>query len=440
MAGQGFFRRLLAGRLRREPVRDTDTYPRLVQMMNGTRPQHMPLAKPTPTNLRYFSRTPYARRAINAVKNPIAMLEWDVVPMDGVERSAEIDRQIEVTKACLARPNHDDSFRSLLEQGIEDILVCGAAAIEQQVGNDAFRPLWLWPVDALSIQIYPLWSGKANEARYMQTYGYQTTVGGKGLRNDELIYIRKDPATATPFSYGPIEVAFNTISRLLGVSDYAGNVASNAQPANILWFKGIDDRTLSAIRAFWRNDVEGQGQTPMFGGEEMKVLPLHAGGDAALYLAYQDMVRREIAAAFDISPQNLGLESDVNRSTSETAAERDWDGAIKPLAKLYASYLNREAIHGRLGFSQIRFEFEGLDLEDEKANAETYEIEYRNNAVTPNEYRERRGAKPLESDWGDKTFADMQIEMAGAKQPREGEPAKTKPKTQPRRGRTLGAK
>jgi hypothetical protein len=31
----------------------------------------------------------------------------------------------------------------------------GAAAIELQLGGDKLRPLWMFPVDGLSIQIYP---------------------------------------------------------------------------------------------------------------------------------------------------------------------------------------------------------------------------------------------------------------------------------------------
>ena len=166
--------RLLAGRLRKAPERDTDAYPRLMSlgMMGQGRRKNEALIKPTPSNLRYFSRTPYARKAINTIKNPIAMLDWEVAPKDGAAESSELARQIEIVTNCLENPNQDDSFRTLLEQVIEDLMVCGAGTLEQQIGGHGARPLWLWPVDALSIQIYPLWSGAKNEARYLQTEGF----------------------------------------------------------------------------------------------------------------------------------------------------------------------------------------------------------------------------------------------------------------------------
>src|SRR5437660_6772976 len=71
--------------------------------------------KPTPRNLRYFARTPYARRAINTIKNHIGMLDWEVGALDGVTESSELKRQIEVATECLASPNNDDNFRSFVE-------------------------------------------------------------------------------------------------------------------------------------------------------------------------------------------------------------------------------------------------------------------------------------------------------------------------------------
>jgi hypothetical protein len=69
----------------------------------------------------------------------------------------------------------------------------------------------------------------------------------------------------------------------------------------------------------------------------------------------------------------------------------------------------------KLGFSQLRFKFVGLDREDELANAQIYKIRYEANAITPNEYRARLGEAPVENEWGDLTFADVQIALNAAR-------------------------
>jgi hypothetical protein len=46
----------------------------------------------------------------------------------------------------------------------------------------------------------------------------------------------------------------------------------------------------------------------------------------------------------DAPPQNLGVERDLNRNTSETSEDRDREQAIKPYAHLLESHLTREAL------------------------------------------------------------------------------------------------
>ncbi len=428
MAFMDLFKRRGPGRRKHEPQRDTIQFPALQRAGNWGANQRLAF-KPTPRNLRYFARTPYARRAINAIKNQIVNLEWDITPTKGVELNSELERQIELASYCIEHPNSDDSARTLFEAVIEDTL-CGAGAIEIQPSGDPERPIWMWPVDGLTIQIYPGWTGARDEARYVQVIGYGNFLGYGGgsqiqLRDDELIYLRPNPNTATPFGVGPVEIAFNTISRILGVGEFAGKVATNAKPSIGLDLgDGIDGAGLAAFRTYWLNEVEGQGTTPIWGLESqggdgktrgMNVIRLYPEGDEGLYLKYQEFLKSEIAIAFDLSPMNLGVERDVNRSTSEVAEDRDRDNAVKPNAKLLSSSITRDVLHDALNFSQLKFGFVGLDNEDELEEATVYEKEYRSNAVTPNEYRRRRGYKPSDNEWADMTYADTQIAFMAAK-------------------------
>jgi HK97 family phage portal protein len=408
--------KLWAGRRRHEPHRVTEAYARLRQIGSWNLRDSRPTIKPVPANLRYFSRTPYASRAISLYARPISMLDWHVSARKDVKENSEIKRQIELVTNCLHAPNHDDSLVSLISQLVEDVCICGAGAIEQQIGGDKSRPLWLWPVDSLSIQIYADWDGDESKPRYCQTYGYGNVGVAKGrdLLNRELIYMRDRPTTDSPFSFGMLEVAFQSINRLLGVADYAGNLAANAHPQNLLFIKGASQNEIEAFRAYWRNEIEGQGLTPVAGGDDLKAVALRGSDDSALFLKYQEFVIREIATAFGASPQNFGVERDVNRNTSETSEDRDWDLGIKPMARMIARYINREAIWGQLGFSQIELTPGGLDREDEKATADIFKIEYESNAILPNEYRARRNLPPLKSAWAEMTWADAQIAIKAA--------------------------
>ncbi|MDE2101954.1 MAG: phage portal protein [Patescibacteria group bacterium] len=408
-----------AGRRRHEPQRDTTIYARLLNI-GGFGGSKRPTIKPTPANLRMFGKTTFARRAINEIKDRIAMEPWEIAPKAGIKINSELQRQIDVTRRCLEQPNNLDNYRSFVEQCVEDMLVMGAGVYEQQPGGDKNRPVFMWPVDAMSIQIYAHWNGNEKEPRYAQVLGYGNVGGieGKSLLNREIVYMRINPSTESPFGLGPLEVAFAAINRRLGVADYAGNLSSNAQPENLLTFTRMSQEQQDTIRMFWRNEVEGQGQTPILGipdGAEAEVLKLRGTDDKALFLEYQNMLAREIATSFDLSPMVAGIERDVNRNTAEVGEDRDWDVAIAPKAHTIAQYVTRDTIERILGFTQIEFRFPGLKRIDKESDAKIYKDEYQNNAITPNEYRERHNMPPLDSEWGDLTYADVQIAQSAAR-------------------------
>ena len=124
------------------------------------------------------------------------------------------------------------------------------------------------------------------------------------------------------------------------------------------------------------------------------------------------VVKAEIAIAFDLSPQNLGVERDVNRNTAEVGEDRDWVSAIKPMAHLITSHITRETIQALLGFSQLEFAFKGLDREDEQAEATVYSTYYASNVLTPNEQRAYMGLPPSESPFADMLFVEANQAMA----------------------------
>lgn len=411
---------LLAGRKRHEPQRESDIYPRLMNIGGWQRSTKRPLIKPTPANLRMFGKTTYPRRAMNRIKLPIETLEWEVRPKAGIELNSTLQKQIDIATYCLQNPNRLDNFRSFTGKSLEDMMTNGACCYEHALGGDKNRPLWMWPVDSMSIQVNADWDGKDSEPRYYQTRGYGNIGGvqGEALLDSEIVYGVQNPTNESPFGLGELEVAFAAINRTLGVSDYAGKLASNAQPENLLVFPGMTNEQLLAMRQWWRNDIEGQGQQPIMSppiGAEAEILKLRGTDDKSLFIGYQELLIREISTAWNINPMSLGLHGDVNRATAEVIDDADWENAVVPKATLYASFITQQTIEGKLGFSQLEFGFKGLKRDDKLAEAQIYALEYENNAATPNEYRARNNMPPMDGIWGDLTGADVEIAKQAAR-------------------------
>ena len=374
----------------------------------GTPAQHSLVPKPTPANLRRFAETPIARRAINVIKDRIVGMRWRIQPRSGRALAQIPDgvRRIQVLTENFEAPNPDDSFRSMVEQVLEDVIVGGFGAIELDLVegwtldpvNDSAadsavnHPLLMWPVDGATIRIITDWDGRPNSPRYAQITGLNGAAGQIVLNDDELSYIRLNPRTHTPFGLGRVEVAFETINAFLSANRYAGRLASNSVVQYALWVDGLTPAHHERLIRWWQDEIEGTGRVPIISAEtKPEVLRFAAGNDADLRLAWQEFLMRIIADAFDVPAQFLGLEQDVNRSTAAEMSEMAFRSAIVPTARLVAEYLTRDAIGKKLGWTDLEFVFTDVDAQDEMTQAQIDEILLRNGVVTVAEVRRARG-------------------------------------------------
>jgi phage portal protein BeeE len=358
------------------------------------------MPKATPHNLRRFAETPVARKAINAVKDRVSGMRWRIQPKNG-RTLAEIPAGAERARVLMDNfdaPNPEDSFRSFSEQILEDIIVGGFGAIEVCATGNPARPLALWPVDGASIQIKSDWNGEPGSPRYVQKQGLFGTGGGVVLNDDELIYIRLNARTHTPFGLGRLEVAFETINAFLSAHRYASKLASNSVAQYALWLQGLDAPQHERLIHWWQDEIEGTGRVPLMTTEQKpEVLRFGLGSDQDLRLAWQEFLMRVIADAFDLPPFLLGVEHDVNRSTAGELGDQAFRSAIVPTARLFAESLTRGAIEKKLGWRDLEFVFTDIDARNELEEVQIQEKLIRCGVLTVDEAREMRGLAPLKS-------------------------------------------
>ena len=358
------------------------------------------IPKPTPSNLRRFSETPVARRAINTIKDRVAGMRWRIQPRPGksLEMIPDGMERAQILTDNFHAPNPDDSFRSLAEQVLEDVIVGGYGAIEIDATGDAKAPLVMWPVDGSTIRIKTDWDGSPASPRYEQATGRWGKEGQILLNDDELIYVRLNPRTSTPFGLGRLEVAFETINAFLGAHRYASRLASNSVVEYALWMQGLSPERHERLIRWWQDEIEGTGRVPILSVESKpEVLRFGGGTDADLRLQWQEFLLRVIADAFDIPPMFLGLERDVNRNTAAEMNDQAFRQAIVPTARLLAEYLTRGAIHKKLGWNDLELVFADVDSPNEMEEAQIQQILLQNGVLTVNEVRRMRGLPEMGS-------------------------------------------
>ncbi len=372
----------------------------LPSILNTYGPRADSFPKPTPINLRRFSETPVARKAINTIKDRIVGMRWRIQPRPGRSpgSAGDIDLRAQILTDNFDNPNPDDSFRSLSEQVLEDVIVGGFGAIEVETTGDPQRPLGLWPVDGATIRMRSDWDGMRDSPRYVQVTGKSGPDGTIVLNDDELIYIRLNPRTFTPFGLGRLEVAFEAVNAFLGAHRYAAKLASNSVVDYALWLQGLTPEHHERLIRWWQDEIEGTGRVPILSVENKpEVLRFGGGTDADLRLQWQEFVLRIIADAFDLPPQCLGVERDVNRSTAMEMADEAFRQAIVPTARLLAEHLTRDAICKKLGWNDLEFVFTDVDSGgDEMEEAQIQALLLQNGVLTVNEVRRMRGLTPLE--------------------------------------------
>jgi hypothetical protein len=378
-------------------ARKTQPLPAILSPYQSPTSNNHALPKPSAASLRKFAETPVARRAINLVKDRIASMDWQIRVRRGVDPTTieSLQEKLDALRAALEQPNTSDSFRTLFEQVLEDTLVGGFGAVEMKPTGDAAKPFELWAIDGAAIQIDPRWNGDPESPRYGFQTGRVGTEAVTPLLDSELMYIRLNPRTYTPFGLGRLEVAYESISQLLSANRYAGRLASNSVVQYALWLDETTPEQHDRLIRWWQDEIEGTGRVPVLSCEKKpEVLRFAGGTDADLRIAWQEFLIRMIGNAFDLPPMLLGLEADVNQSTAGEFADEAFQSAIVPVARLLAEHISRDLFGKCIGWPEFEFLFNDLESRDEQGEL-AIQIQLLNAGVlSVAEVRAMRGLPP----------------------------------------------
>ena len=350
--------------------------------------------------LRNYSRNnEWVRLAIDYLRSQIRMAKWKIVRTDDPKKPpnpAVVNAVRDLFK--LVNPMRE-SFQSLLDMVLDDVLVLDAGCIEKEktLGGAI---AYLWAVDGATIVPDPTWDGTdPKQDRYTQIIDGREVAK---LRNDQLLYIMRTQTTYSCIGWSPVETLMRVIEADLYGEQYDYNMLKQAAPAGILSLgAGVDAGQVEAFKEYYEEEVAGSQNVAIFGGGEpgqgegVTFTPFQRSNKDNERGLYRDWLVKKIAAIFRIDKSLFNITDQVNRSTSKTQQSRTDEG-LKSLADVVASYITREIIweiddnHG--------FEFGELTDRDEAAQAEI-DTAYVNAGIwLRNEVRAAQGRDPLPYD------------------------------------------
>ncbi|MBA3875595.1 MAG: hypothetical protein C0498_01440 [Anaerolinea sp.] len=372
-----------------------------------------PLPKPSVAHLRRWSRrNPWVRAAIDLRRSQVGRGRWDIVP---VESGVDVpEGAIAAAKALLRNPNpKGESFRTLIEQVVEDLLVLDQGCIEKEltVGGrlrvGGVQPIaYLWGVDGGTIRFDPEWDGSDTSApRY-----YQFDLQGREVqrfRNDELVCMMERPVTYSPLGLSALEVLADTIEGDLAAAEYNRRAVRQATPPGLLDLgEGIRPDAVDSFRAYWDAEIAGRSQIAIIGGGKgAKWTQLSQSNSDMQYMEWLTYLARKICAVFHVQPQDIGIAFDVNRSQGQVNAEFTEEHGYAPLMELVAEYLTREVVASF--HPLLTFRFSDLGRHSNQAAAEYYSKALGGLSwVRPNDALAERGDPPLDR-YGDELWVPV---------------------------------
>ena len=356
------------------------------------------------SNVRLFrnwaEHSEWVRGAINIRRSQVSAAEWDIVPFD--QRRPYSKRLAKDIKKFLQTPNpHNSSFRSLIEPVVEDLLVLDAGCIEK-VRNLKGELCQLWPVDGGTVRVSSLWDGSnPDESRY---FWYPDNTQHAAFKNEDFIYMMLNPRSFTPIGLAPMETLKLTIEAELFGHEYNRRQVSNAAPDGVMDLgEGVTKEQVREFRQFFESEVAGRGAIGFVGGSKgSKWIPFRATNRDMQFLEWQIYLVRKIAVVFGLTPQDLGVTFDVNRSNSEVQLQVSEDRGLRPLMSSIQDYITEEVVwdqsHGGED-NNLAFRFTALNLKETTAKAQINKLAL---AGTPwktvNEARIEDGREPLKGD------------------------------------------
>jgi 8-oxo-dGTP pyrophosphatase MutT (NUDIX family) len=321
-------------------------------------------------------------------------LSWSIVAAEGIDE--DVSRAIMIAKAVLRKPDGELTFKAWMAKYAYDVLAFDAGTL-YKIRNNAGQPIGLRVVDGTTIA--PLLDEYGNRPGRDPVTGvlapafvqYVQGVPWNWLTTDDLIYAPFQPTSDSPYGNAPLEmILLNANTDLRFQSYFLKRFTAGTVPEGFgIAPEGWTPQQIEAFQASW--------DAMLYGDEEAKSqIKWVPGGSSFEFPREQEFssefpkyLLQKTAAAFHVTPADLGFTEDVNRSTGDSqqsVQERIGDVPLgQHIAEVLTNFLQED-----LGLPvEFKFDFGG-EKEDRLQQAQADEIYMNRGVVSVSEIREER--------------------------------------------------
>lgn len=325
---------------------------------------------PNAQTYRAWAMTPWVASAIDIRKDQLAAAEWDIVPYDHDGRkNVRLAKRI---RDLFDTPNAIDAgFHSFIQRIVGDVLTLDAGVFEKVRTPDGDLAE-LWPTPGEFIKVSALWDGSNPDAyRY---FWYPDGVKRASFKDSDMVYIMDNSRTNSPVGVSPIYILRTVIDSELQAQEYNRRMVMGASPDGVLHLgEGALPEEVERVKSKFETEVFGKTAMGIIGGyKDPAFLRFRDSNRDMQQREWVDLLIRCISIVYGLSPMDLGITFDVNRSTSEAQGQMSEDRGLRPLMSLFQRYFTRkvvwdESFDGRE--NNLCFRWTALNLDETQQKA-----------------------------------------------------------------------
>lgn len=296
-----------------------------------------------PHSLRTLAASWIVQGCISVYQSDLRSMKYSIIAEDSNRAKEPII--IETAKIVTDRleeiNNDEESIQDLWEKWIKDILEIDAGVFVSHFVDSAYEDILsesgqviqtYIPDDTPSAKVVEfttedgaLFYKDFYEDGQLMGFWHHTYTRGEPrfFSKRQISYSMFNPATYSPYGWSKVQQLYDVliamISSVLNTSEY---MARGAVPAGIIELNGADEDEANAFRDYWRKKVQGSPHkfaivgSPEEGG--IKFIPLNFSIEDITFLNGLDFFWRVVLATFHISPNEMGITSQINKSNSES--------------------------------------------------------------------------------------------------------------------------
>jgi hypothetical protein len=303
------------------------------------------------------------------------------------------------------------SWEKLAKSFLMDMLVIDRGVIVKlRDANGELRGLM--PIDGATLRPVINKFGTFND-----DYAYVQVVHGSPhvyLKKDDVIILMMNPMTDLKyFGYGlsNMETLYTAVLSDIfidkgnldfyrkGGSIPEGFISIEPPPSREGMIQQIDQEQLETIQRHLQAIMMGDfTQVPIVSGGRISWIDFKGKRRDMQFKELAEYLTRKICAVYQVSPQDVGVVSDVNRSSAAVQAEMTKSKGLRTLMGVISEYVTSHVINEIRPEKDLKLWFDDDDLERRRTEWSMNQQQLVSGGIVINEWRAKQGLHPV--PWG----------------------------------------